>query len=188
MKTAFLAALFAFSVLTNGVTPVHAYTYTCEEGKFQIDVPEGWEVEKHKDDEEDDRYYMNLYSPDGLARILIISDRIYDPDFLKAHKLKSAEEVTIYKVHDGVKRLLTKLGIEILEDEYLDGGDLVNMNLDAGFVIFKDYRMESVQMSGFFIKSYYYYDIGADLNKYKYYDGNGRNVIIKILNSFQALE
>jgi len=201
-----LAGAFFFAV---AALPVQAYTYTCEEGKFRIEVPEGWEAYRNESLEEGfqkgNAFFLNIYFKEKRWSISVLSVDARSREFLDGFGFNSESEVCIELLHDFHLTDVKIWGDEILKDEYLDTSTFEEMNVEGGFLLFtksKDLFGDYVSIGGGFLASGHYYQIGGgmsidDYTAEHYFPGKsggggywitGEGVIKGILNSFRAIE
>jgi len=193
MKTKITIAFVLSAFIGVGTVSVHAYTYACEEGKFQIDVPEGWEIEVNMELFPDLVPFPVITGiilhPKGVSTddlIMIILVRDYDKLNQQLKKILG-EDLTL----DGLHKLAVKLteddGCEIIADTYLTVGQVSVMNLDSGFVLRSKTPDNSIfVLGGHFVKGNRVYNLGGG-GDYDIYQAN-EDKIIKALNSFRALD
>jgi len=156
------------------VTSVFAYTYTCQEGHFQIDVPEGWEA---------------ALLQQGYAVLIIKPKEGFNEVMIKWSKTTSryaAEEFgspfVLAEAHDKYKA--DQLGHEkpsnrIISDNYLTNEGVRNMNVDNGFVITFKTPLGATRFAALFIKEDWLFELEA---------GGDYKVLVNCLNSFRALD
>jgi len=163
------------------VATVNGYTYTNEEGKFAIDVPDGWKVDENPDKGRGVGG-VNILAPwepgIGPFGITIMFIKSGEP----LGDSKWAEYSSIYEFHDD----LIKVMENIKTDKYITGDEARDMNVDAGFIIEQVITGGGRFVAVFFKADRIYYLEGGG-NK-KVYDSGGRGKIVKALNSFRALD
>jgi DNA topoisomerase VI subunit B len=171
----------------------YSYEYVSEEGRFSIDVPEGWEVEDNMG------VIQDLVAQPVIAGILphpkgvsaddsIMMILLKDYDKLN-RQLKNIlnEDLTIDGLHKVAVKLLDEDGRDIVADTYLNESQVSVMNLDSAFVLTSKYPDNSLFiLAGHFLKGKRVYNLGGggDWDLYKVNEDN----IIKTLNSFRALD
>lgn len=180
------------------------YTYTCEEGKFQIDVPEGWEVQKGTH-----AYYDVINNAicllrlnehiEGNASIVIVYLDINNPkhreiDLYRLISFSFNADKNIYNLHDQFIRNLENMDVilKVTKDEFLDKNEITNMNVESGFVIFFEFKEKALSwewagLSGIYVKGdmiYFLVFFEPKEECYVYI----KDDVINTLNSFYALD
>lgn len=169
MKAQLVTAFAVSALILGGAVTVHAYTYTCEEGKFQIDVPEGWEVVTDEPTTlciEDGKVY---HSTDyNCQRVVLNGGR-------KVLKMT----IDSYIDNNAYKNMKTQYN-ELTNGSkarYYSKAELAVLNVDAGWIHEK-------YLDAYFIKGKRVYTICLMTVLYD----TERDVVIKMLNSFRALD
>jgi len=150
------------------VSSAFAYTYTCQEGHFQIDVPEGWENDVGLFDRKDEGQASFRYVSGDNAAFFVIKWGLIANDY----SLISAHDKVVTYQYDPPKT-----------DKYLSLKEAETMNIDNGFIInFREYRFIAI-----FLKGKRIYILDSDLGM----SGNIPHldeIMIRIFNSFRALD
>jgi len=167
-----------------------AYIYTCGEGKFQIDVPEGWEMEISKE-----KQTIQLISDvknisHGCITIMFVNVYDLENGWLNSNRVKElleGDNITINEIHDWWIDEMIKDGFELTEDKYLSKNDLTKMNVESGFIIYGFRELDNnIIYGGFLLKGDIIYTIGSEA-KVPYYSLI-ENTVINTLNSFKVLD
>ena len=156
--------LVLFVLLTLAfVSSAFAYTYTCEEGKFQIDAPEGWKTSEG---------VSTYYSEFGkfLSNFLSITNNygVDSTGFIKITAIEDTQAVTHLK-----QLYLSAEG----NATYLTHNEATTMNVEDGW---------TAGDHGYFATNNFLYELWYALEPSNAPDVE--STIFKILNSFRALD
>lgn len=187
METKIPIVFVIFALIFANNVNVHAHTYTCEEGKFQIDVPEGWLVE------DEYQYYIELVYGEKLGNdfylakgcITIHFGNMNDSDYIEnirmVEGLNSCEKFTLFDLYEHKVREIVGDGVHINEDRNITNNEALNVNVELGFVIKYD-QYEWFYVKGYFVKDDILYVFSGD------YGVKSKDDVIKVLNSFTVIE
>jgi len=177
-------ALYGFATFALASSAL-AYIYTCEDGKFQIDVPEGWGG--HMGDG-----HMSIRSKyEDANRIIIyyLHNYYLDKWFMEGEMGKSlGDRVNIQELYEFTISELGSFECELFMDRFLSIDENRSMNIDDGFItFFDDKNNEQIVLGGTLKKGNTVYFIGGEMS-YECYYSEGKDIFIKVLNSFRALD
>lgn len=179
MKPQLIIALAIFALIVAGTMTAHAYTYTCEEGKFQIDVPEGWEVAED-----------NL-STEYVCLVALAPKEYYMSEIKVVYLDKSQfkrqfgfEYNSVEELHMRIIKLLEVEYTGEMMDNYISKEEAIRMNIDYGFILRLD--DDCIDYLAYFMKGNYVYVIVSHYDKES--EKEPMDIFIKILNNFEVLD
>jgi len=165
--------IYIFFIL---VFSAFAYTYTCQEGRFTIDLPEEGSVSLEQD-------YLKVWiKKSATYEDFGIGWGNVNDEYMKDYCGGSFD---IKKFHDFIVNLYINDGFTVTSETYLSSSEAIMMGVETGFILkLDDERQQRFGFYAFFVKHELCYRFYGERGKTPKY----RDVIIKTLNSFHAFD